>query len=104
MLTDDSKYAFQRPERFALDPDSRVPLYHQMEQIPPRRIVQPEAVGKLLPSGAELGEIFGVSRAMERLTFTTCSQPPEFARGVCRPDRYQFSIRLRRPSASSLPA
>jgi GntR family transcriptional regulator len=63
MLTDDSKYAFQKSERFTLDPDSPVPLYHQMEQILLRRIVQPEAVDRLLPSEAELGEIFGVSRA-----------------------------------------
>jgi GntR family transcriptional regulator len=63
MLTEDTRYAFQKSERFALDPDSPVPLYHQMEQVLLERISQPDMVSKLLPSEAELGEIFGVSRA-----------------------------------------
>ena len=63
MLTEDSRYAFQKSERFALDPGSPVPLYHQMEQILLERISQPDMVSKRLPSEAELGGIFGVSRA-----------------------------------------
>ncbi|MFB3879798.1 MAG: GntR family transcriptional regulator [Armatimonadota bacterium] len=63
MVADDSKYAFQRSERFALDPNSPVPLYHQMEQVLLERILRPEMVSKLLPSEAELGQAFGVSRA-----------------------------------------
>ncbi len=63
MPTEDSRYAFRRSERFALDPDSPVPLYHQMEQILLQRISQPEMVNRLLPSEADLGEMFGVSRA-----------------------------------------
>jgi GntR family transcriptional regulator len=63
MLIEDSRYAFQKSERFALDPDSPVPLYHQMEQILLERISRPDMVNRLLPSEAELGEMFGVSRA-----------------------------------------
>jgi GntR family transcriptional regulator len=63
MLTQDTRYALQKSERFALDPDSPVPLYHQMEQVLLERISQPDMVSKLLPSEAELGGIFGVSRA-----------------------------------------
>ncbi|MDH4208983.1 MAG: GntR family transcriptional regulator [Anaerolineae bacterium] len=63
MTTEDGRYAFRRSERFALNPDSPVPLYHQMEQILLQRISQPDMLNKLLPSEADLGEMFGVSRA-----------------------------------------
>jgi len=61
--TEDTGYAFRKCERFLLDSDSPVPLYHQMEQILLERISGTDMVNKLLPSEAELGEMFGVSRA-----------------------------------------
>ena len=58
----EKEYAFDRAERFRLDPDSPVPLYHQMEQVLIDRIKQDGMVGKMLPSEAELMDMFGVSR------------------------------------------
>lgn len=63
MVGNDSEYAFQKSERFRLDPDSPVPLYHQMEQILLERISRPEMVNRLLPSEADLEGMFHVSRA-----------------------------------------
>ncbi len=63
MTQNDSTYAFDRSERFRLDSESPVPLYHQMEQILLDRVIRPEMVNRLLPSEADLEEMFGVSRA-----------------------------------------
>jgi GntR family transcriptional regulator, N-acetylglucosamine utilization regulator len=63
MAENDSDYAFQKSERFRLDPDSPVPLYHQMEQILLERISRAETIDKLLPSEADLEGMFHVSRA-----------------------------------------
>jgi len=56
------KPLFKPSERFHLDPDSPVPLYHQMEQIILDRIEAEGAVGRRLPREMDLVEIFGVSR------------------------------------------
>ncbi|MHB9036423.1 MAG: GntR family transcriptional regulator [Armatimonadota bacterium] len=50
---------------------------------------------------AEQAKSLGISRGdsvlvMERLTYTSNNVPLEFVRAVYRPDRYQFSIRLKR--------
>jgi len=63
MAENDREYIFQKSERFRLDADSPVPLYHQMEQILLEQISQPEMINRLLPSEADLEEMFGVSRA-----------------------------------------
>ena len=59
---------FDSCERFALDAQSPVPLYHQMEQILLDRIAAPETIGRLLPSEFELVDMFGVSRATVKKT------------------------------------
>ena len=66
-------FAFQREERFLLNANSPLPLYHQMEQIIFERLSGDGMVDRMLPSEADLGEIFGVSRvtvkkALENLT------------------------------------
>jgi GntR family transcriptional regulator len=66
-------FALRIEERFTLNPNSPEPLYHQMEQIILSRITTDGTIDKLLPSEAELGSIFGVSRvtvqkALENLT------------------------------------
>jgi GntR family transcriptional regulator len=53
---------FKPSERFHLDPNSPVPLYHQMEQIMLDRIESEGAVGRRLPREMDLVKIFGVSR------------------------------------------
>lgn len=58
-----SDLLFRPSERFFLDADSPVPLYHQMEQIVLDRLVKEDAVGKMLPRELDLVKIFGVSRA-----------------------------------------
>ncbi len=59
---------FRPTERFFLDPDSPVPLYHQMEQIILDRIAKENAVGRMLPREMDLIRIFGVSRATVKKT------------------------------------
>ncbi len=63
----------QPTERLPLNVASPVPLYHQMEIILFERICTEGMTGKLMPSEAELGAMFGVSRmtvkkALENLT------------------------------------
>jgi len=53
---------FKPSERFHLDPDSPIPLYHQMERILLDRIEAEGAVGRRLPREMDLVKIFGVSR------------------------------------------
>lgn len=54
---------FKPSERFFLDADSPVPLYHQMEQIILERMGKENAIGRMLPREMDLIKIFGVSRA-----------------------------------------
>lgn len=59
---------FQKFERFHLDADSPIPLYHQMEKIILDRISKPEMLDRMLPPEFELIDIFGVSRATVKKT------------------------------------
>jgi GntR family transcriptional regulator len=59
----DGEPLFKPTERFYLDPESPVPLYHQMEKLVLDRIGAAGAVGKKLPREMDLLKIFGVSRA-----------------------------------------
>ena len=59
---------FKPTERFRLDADSPVPLYHQMERIIVDRIEKEQAVGWMLPREMDLIDIFGVSRATVKKT------------------------------------
>ncbi len=59
---------FKANERFRLDSDSPLPLYHQMEQIILDRITKERAVGWMLPREMDLVNIFGVSRATVKKT------------------------------------
>jgi GntR family transcriptional regulator len=61
---------FRPTERFVLDQDSPVPLYYQLEQILLDRIAKEDAVGRMFPSEKELMQIFGVSRATVKKTFS----------------------------------
>lgn len=64
-----SEMLFLPTERFALDVDSPVPLYHQIEQIILARIKSTrEPVGRRLPPEKDLTEVFGVSRATIKST------------------------------------
>jgi GntR family transcriptional regulator len=56
------KALFKPSERFYLDPESPVPLYHQMERIIFERISAEGMVGRMLPREMDLAKIFGVSR------------------------------------------
>jgi GntR family transcriptional regulator len=59
---------FKSTERFYLDPNSPLPLYHQMEKIILDRIASQGAVGCKLPREMDLIRIFGVSRATVKKT------------------------------------
>ncbi len=59
---------FAEDERFSLDPQSPVPLYHQMEQVILERIRREQAIGRKLPREMDLMKIFGVSRATVKKT------------------------------------
>lgn len=60
---------FQPHERFRVDANSPVPLYHQIEQIILGRITNKKSVGKMLPTEADLTTMFGVSRATARKAY-----------------------------------
>jgi GntR family transcriptional regulator len=64
---------FKPTERFRLDSDSPVPLYHQMEKIILDRITKEQAVGWMLPREMDLVDIFGVSRATVKKTTDSLS-------------------------------
>jgi GntR family transcriptional regulator len=68
MATEESEALFSTDEHFFLDPNSPVPLYHQMEQIVLDRIARENAVGNKLPPEKDLMDIFGVSRATVKRT------------------------------------
>jgi GntR family transcriptional regulator len=53
---------FRPTERFFLNPESPLPLYHQMEKIILDRIAKENVVGRMLPREIDLAKIFGVSR------------------------------------------
>jgi|YNPNPStandDraft_1061719.scaffolds.fasta_scaffold07374_5 GntR family transcriptional regulator len=57
-----SQPLFLPSERFHLDRESPVPLYHQMETAILERINAEMAVGRMLPREVDLAKIFGVSR------------------------------------------
>ncbi len=58
-----SKQPLFRPsERFQLESDSPVPLYHQMERIVLERIQKRGEIGGAIPTEMDLMKIFGVSR------------------------------------------
>jgi GntR family transcriptional regulator len=59
----ESEPLFKPTERFYLDPESPLPLYHQMERLILDRIGASGTVGKKLPREMDLLKIFGVSRA-----------------------------------------
>jgi GntR family transcriptional regulator len=61
---------FGRDERFLLDAQSPIPLYHQMEKVILDRITKERhsALGRMLPREMDLVEIFGVSRATVKKT------------------------------------
>ena len=64
----DVKLLFRPSERFFLDANSPVPLYHQMEEIILNRIASERTVGFMLPRDHDLVTIFGVSRATTKKT------------------------------------
>jgi GntR family transcriptional regulator len=71
---------FKATERFHLDPNSPIPLYHQMEKVILDRIAAKGAVGCRLPREMDLIRIFGVSRATVKKTTDSLA-----ARGlICR--------------------
>jgi GntR family transcriptional regulator len=59
---------FETSERFYLDANSPVPLYHQMEEIILERIRTREALDRMLPPEKDLMVIFDVSRATVKKT------------------------------------
>ena len=59
---------FKPNERLSLNPESPVPLYHQMEQILIDRIRSHGVVGGTVPREMDLMRIFGVSRATVKKT------------------------------------
>lgn len=61
-------YVFDFEERYHLDPNSPIPLYHQMQQIILERITKEDMLDKRLPPEGELMNIFGVSRATVKKT------------------------------------
>lgn len=70
---------FGLEEHFALDPDSPVPLYYQMEQVILDRIAAQGVVGMMLPPEMDLIRIFKVSRATVKKTTDALA-----ARGLIR--------------------
>ena len=65
---ENTEIIFGKDERFYLDAQSPVPLYHQMEKVILDRISKPEAINKMIPPEFDLIEIFGVSRATVKKT------------------------------------
>ena len=68
MENNDTRYLFDEDERFLLDSESPVPLYHQMEEVIQKRIQNGDALGQMLPAEKDLMVIFGVSRATVKKT------------------------------------
>lgn len=64
--SDPDELLFHPDERFRLDPASPIPLYHQMEKVVLDRIRSAGDTKRIFPTEADLGEIFGVSRATIR--------------------------------------
>jgi GntR family transcriptional regulator len=71
-----------------------IPIEGAEETISAGRATTEEASRLQIASGSSV-------LIMERLTYTRGSEPLEFVRAVYRPDRYQFSIRLKRSSPPS---
>ena len=68
MSTETASALFRAGERFSLDHDSPIPLYHQVEEIILERISREKAIGRKLPREMDLIKIFGVSRATVKKT------------------------------------
>jgi GntR family transcriptional regulator len=68
MAATEPRFLFDGEERFLLDPESPVPLYHQMEEVIQERIQIGDALGQMLPAEKDLMVIFGVSRATVKKT------------------------------------
>lgn len=91
------------PARFGIGPDedfssSLYRLFESKHNIPVVGAHQTIRAAKATPEQAKL---LGVSRGacvlmIEGITFTTGGVPLELVRGVYRPDRYQFSVYLKR--------
>ena len=62
---------FRPTERFVLEADSPVPLYHQIERIIIERTTGQQAMGRMLPAETELMQMFNVSRATARRAYET---------------------------------
>jgi GntR family transcriptional regulator len=73
---------FSPAERFKLNPESPVPLYHQLEQTILDRMATEGAIGKMLPPEFDLMNIFDVSRATVKKTTDDLA-----ARGLIRRHR-----------------
>lgn len=72
--SDDVRYIFDKEERFHLDTESPIPLYHQMEKVILDRIIKPDAINQMIPPEFDLIDIFGVSRATVKKTLDTLVQ------------------------------
>jgi GntR family transcriptional regulator len=95
------------PGRFGIAPseDFSLSLYRVIERkyhIPIEGAEEVISAGKAEAEEAARLEIPRGSAVliMERLTYTRNQEPLEFVRAVYRPDRYQFSIRLKRSPSS----
>jgi GntR family transcriptional regulator len=67
-MVSNNAFVIDPQERFHLNAQSPVPLYHQLEQILLDRLARPEMVGRRMPSEFELIDMFGVSRATVKKT------------------------------------
>lgn len=62
-MENETPWVFEKDERFQLNANSPLPLYHQMEEIILERIASPEMINRRMPPEYDLEVIFGVSRA-----------------------------------------
>jgi GntR family transcriptional regulator len=60
---------FRPTERFTLDAESPVPLYHQIERTIVERMAGKNVMGRMLPAETELMQMFKVSRATARKAY-----------------------------------
>lgn len=91
------------PARFSIGPeeDFSSSLYHLFERKHNIPVVGAHQTIRAAKASPEQAKLLGVSPGacvlmIEGITFTTGGAPLEFVRGVYRPDRYQFSVYLRR--------
>ena len=93
----------QIPARFGIDPqeDFHGSLYSILEQRYGKTITAADQEIRAAAAVAEEAEYLQLAPGssvlvMERITYTTDPRPLELVRAVYRPDRYKYSIRLRR--------